>query len=355
MQPCVVPGFAMWSVWQPDRNLYFNSFFVEVPAALGGNLAIDPLPLTDADAREIEARGGIAWIAITNRDHERDARALAKRFGAKLAASAREAELLSGPVDRELADGESLGAAVVVELDGLKTPGEFALFFADRQTVVLGDAMWGSPAGALRLMPDEKLADPRVAALSLRRIAALRPEHLLVGDGACVFGDATRVLWAALDARNIPEMRTINRNVASWKRWGGERPAFASESFEVGDWIGAERLGYRLTRLSPGIASAPLHWHTAEEELFVVLAGSATLIGPAGRTALRAGDFVAFPTAPHGAHKVVNESNEPCEILMIANIDRGDVCSYPDSKKLLVEATGLIVRDRPDLDYWDGE
>lgn len=352
MQQSVVPGIAMWSVWQPDRNLYFNSFFVESPT---GNVAIDPLALDDGDAREITARGGLAWIAITNRDHERDARAVAAHFGAKLAASAADAASLAGPVDCELRDGDTFGEATVVALDGFKTPGEIALYYPGRATVVLGDALWGSPAGALRLMPDEKLADPLAATLALRRIAALRPQHLLVGDGACIFGDATRALWSALDARAVPGLRRVNRDEAVWRTWDSAPKGFESEAFDVGDVIGAQRLGYRLARIAPGNTASPLHWHTAEEELFVVLAGSATLVTPAGRTPLRSGDYVAFPTQPHGAHKVINESDRPCEILMIANVDRGDVCAYPDSGKVLVEATGLLVRDHPGLDYWDSE
>jgi hypothetical protein len=31
------------------------------------------------------------------------------------------------------------------------------------------------------------------------------------------------------------------------------------------------------------------------------------------------------------------------------------VCYYPKSHKVLVEATDLMVRDHPQLDYWDGE
>ncbi|GAC1303396.1 MAG: hypothetical protein NVSMB21_02530 [Vulcanimicrobiaceae bacterium] len=352
MQPLALAGYAMWSVWQPDRNLYFNSLFV---TTAHGNVAIDPLVLDDADAREIAERGGLAWIAVTNRDHERDARALAERFGAKIAASARDARALAGPVDRELRDGDAFCGLTVVALDGFKTPGEIALHDAPNATVVLGDALWGSPAGALRLMPDEKLADPSAAALSLRRVAALRPKHLLVGDGASVFGDATRVLWETLDGRGIPGLRRVNRDEARWHAWGGAPDAFAGDSFEVGDLIGAERLGYRLTRVPPGRTSCPAHWHTAEEELFVVLAGRATLVTPAGRTPLRTGDYVAFATRPHGAHKIVNDSAEPCEILMVANVDRADVCYYPDSQKLSVGAADTIVRDRPALDYWAGE
>lgn len=352
MQRTVVPGVAMWSLWQSDRNLFFNSFFVEGP---GGNLAIDPLPLADVDAREIEARGGVAWIVVTNRDHERGARELAARTGARIAASAAEAALLAGPVDRALSAGETIGDAVVVALDGVKTPGEIALHFREKDAVAIGDALWGDPAGSVRLMPDDKLADPARAVLSLRAIRALRPEHLLLGDGACLFGGAHRVLGQALEARTEAYVNRINRDDATWILAGDEPPRYACTMFEIGDYIGAEKLGYRLVRLEPGMASCPMHWHTAEEELFVVMTGAATLLTPRGDVAVRAGDYIAFPTSPGGAHKIENRTSESCEILMIANVDARDVCFYPDSNKLLVDARRLIVRDRPELDYWDGE
>jgi hypothetical protein len=41
--------------------------------------------------------------------------------------------------------------------------------------------------------------------------------------------------------------------------------------------------------------------------------------------------------------------------MLFANTDGGDVCFYPDSRKLLVEAADVIVRSEPELDYFDGE
>jgi glyoxylase-like metal-dependent hydrolase (beta-lactamase superfamily II) len=201
MQQTMLAGIAMWSIWQPDRNLYFNSFFVARP---DGNVAIDPLPLPEADAAEIAACGGLAWVLITNRDHERDGRTLAARFDARIVCGEREAPLLAGPVDRTLQPGEVFAGATVIAFDGLKTAGEIALFWPEHQAALVGDALWGSPAGALRMMPDEKLADPQRAALSLRALHACRPEHLLVGDGACIFGGADRAIKTCLKARDNP-------------------------------------------------------------------------------------------------------------------------------------------------------
>jgi hypothetical protein len=38
MQQTIVPGVAMWSIWQPERNFGFSSFFIETPHV---NLVVD--------------------------------------------------------------------------------------------------------------------------------------------------------------------------------------------------------------------------------------------------------------------------------------------------------------------------
>jgi uncharacterized cupin superfamily protein len=83
-----------------------------------------------------------------------------------------------------------------------------------------------------------------------------------------------------------------------------------------------------------------------------VFDGAATLLTPRGSFAMRKDDFVAFPVGPRGAHKLVNEGAEPCT-LMLSNVERDDVCYYPDSHNLAVGE--LILCDRPSLDYYDGE
>ncbi|MBC5810454.1 MAG: cupin domain-containing protein [Candidatus Eremiobacteraeota bacterium] len=354
MQATIVDGVFMWSAWQPERNLFFNSFFL---AHQDGNLAVDPLPLSEADAADIERRGGVAWIVVTNRDHERAARAVAERFGAKIAASAVDAPLMSGPVDRALADGDTICGVAAIALDGLKTAGEIALNVIGKHTVIVGDALWGDPAGSLRLMPDEKLGDPARGALSLRRLAAALPENVLVGDGTCIFGGARSVLWACLEARTGVYVNKANPDELKWSRREaeGQHTSYASDVLDIDFAIGAEKLGYRLVRVDPGKGFCPLHWHAAEEELFIVTEGEPTLVTRRGNWKLRKGDFVNFPTRLSGAHKIVNESNACCELIMISNLEPVEVCGYPDSRKVLLDPIGLMVRDHPDLEYLDGE
>jgi uncharacterized cupin superfamily protein len=147
----------------------------------------------------------------------------------------------------------------------------------------------------------------------------------------------------------------INRADVRWRDWPDEPAGYGARTLEIDGYTGAEKLGFRIAEIGPGQANCPLHWHGCEEELFVVLSGSATLLTNRGEYDVRAGDFITFRTRAQGAHKIVNRTNDPCEILMIANNDLSDVCYYPDSHKFVIEKSGILVRDSPQLSYWDGE
>jgi uncharacterized cupin superfamily protein len=352
MRQTVVRGVWSWSRWQPDRNLDFNGFFAESP---DGNLAVDPVEPDEATLEDLRARG-VATVLVTNRDHERASAAVAAATGAEIVASALDGPLLTRPPDRTVQPGDKVRGWTVIGLDGCKTAGEIALYDRERRAGIVGDVLWGTPAGALTLMPDAKLADPPRAVLSLRRLRALSIDHLLVGDGACLFGNAHDVIDATLEARD--DALTSRANLLDELRWEtahDDPPPYTGEWAEVGRLLGAQKLGYAMARLERGQAFCPYHWHTREEELFVVLAGTPTLRTPRGTFALRAGDAIAFRTEPRGAHKLTNDVDEPALVLMIANSDAGDVCSYPDSRKFVVESTGVLVHDHPELDYFHGE
>src|SRR5579875_1770452 len=77
LQRTSLEGISMWSRWQPDRALFFNSFFIRG----GENVIVDPLALEERDLEAIRAEGGAAWIVITTRDHERETASLAQRLG----------------------------------------------------------------------------------------------------------------------------------------------------------------------------------------------------------------------------------------------------------------------------------
>lgn len=183
-----------WSAFDQARNVDFNSV---AWIRSGGNVLIDPLPMSDHDLAQLEALGGAAWIVITNSDHTRAGAQLAARFGAELAGPAGERETFVFACARWLSDGDELVPGLqVIELHGSKTPGELALVL-EHTTLITGDLIRGQALGRLNLLPDAKLRDRAAALDSVRRLAALEQiEAVLVGDGWPVAHDGHARLLA---------------------------------------------------------------------------------------------------------------------------------------------------------------
>jgi uncharacterized cupin superfamily protein len=141
-----------------------------------------------------------------------------------------------------------------------------------------------------------------------------------------------------------------------------DRPGFAASRARIGDQIGTERLGVSLWELPPGEAAYPFHYHLAEEELLVVLAGRPSLRTPAGWRELAEGEVVSFPRGKLGAHQVVNRTPGVVRMLAVGTKGEPDIVVYPDSGKL-----GAVARRTDDsgvraffqlgdgVDLWEGE
>lgn len=81
--------------------------------------------------------------------------------------------------------------------------------------------------------------------------------------------------------------------------------------------------------LKPGAWSAQRHWHENEDELLVILSGTAILVDDTGRTPLQAGDVAAFPKNDGNGHCLINEAAEDCVFLVVGKSVNGP-CHYPD-------------------------
>jgi uncharacterized cupin superfamily protein len=340
-----IPGAWMWSAWQPDRGMLFNSYAFE-RASLedgAGCAVIDPLPLAQDDLQRIESFGGVHTIVITNPDHRRACELFADRFTARV---------IDAP-----ADGEELFAgAYAVHIPNGKAP-EFAVHLAPEKTAVIGDALLGTPAGALSTVVDEKLRDPQRFTTALRRIWALELDSLLLCDGQPLFSGADDALAKLLEARGGPALNRINLDELTFEKYKAHG-RFGADDAEVGLLIGARKLGYRVARIEPGNSFCPLHSHEAEEEFFFVLDGEPSIRTLRGTLRCRSGDFIAFPTGERGTHELRNDSSAACTVLLVGLNDPREICFYPDSDKVLVDVRGsrrLMVRSSPPLGYFDGE
>jgi uncharacterized cupin superfamily protein len=78
------------------------------------------------------------------------------------------------------------------------------------------------------------------------------------------------------------------------------------------------------------------------------------------------GTYVPCPARPEGAHRVVNDGDDPLRYLMVLTMNEPDVVEYPDSDKVGVFAGSPpgsreertvhgYFRTEDTVDYWNGE
>jgi uncharacterized cupin superfamily protein len=142
------------------------------------------------------------------------------------------------------------------------------------------------------------------------------------------------------------------------------------EPGEHGDIVGVIRdlagqrsqvSGLQHAVADPGKIVFPPHVHTAEEELFVVLAGEGELElwncrrpgSEPARTPISAGCVVCRPAGTGVAHSL-RAGEQGLTFLAYGQRDPRDIAFYPRSRKLNVSGAGVIVRVEQ-LSYWDGE
>jgi uncharacterized cupin superfamily protein len=116
--------------------------------------------------------------------------------------------------------------------------------------------------------------------------------------------------------------------------------------------------GLAWEKLTPGHRGSVPHCHSAEEEVFVILDGTATLElwpheGDVEETPLRAGHLVARPPGSGVSHSF-RAGPDGVTMLVYGTRDPNDMCWYPRSSKIKWRGLGVIGRIEA-LEYSDGE
>jgi uncharacterized cupin superfamily protein len=125
-----------------------------------------------------------------------------------------------------------------------------------------------------------------------------------------------------------------------------------------------ELAGFHWERILPGKTGSVPHCHSEEEEIFVILEGSATLhLWPSPLRAergakreeheLRPGHVVARPPGTGVSHSF-RAGDDGCAMLIYGTRRPNDMCFYPRSNKISWRGLGVMARVEP-LGYWDGE
>jgi predicted GNAT family N-acyltransferase/glyoxylase-like metal-dependent hydrolase (beta-lactamase superfamily II) len=177
----LVDGVYTWAWMSPEKGYDFNGWYVDLGE---GAVVVDPPPCASEVLDQMAALGAPARVILTNKDHTRRSREVARRFGIPIAIHEADAPLVDFTPDVTFRDGEAVGGGLrAVHVPDAKSPGECALFHAGRRLLIVGDAVIGRPPGGLSMLPDSKFADPQAARRGLARLAALDFDALLVGDG----------------------------------------------------------------------------------------------------------------------------------------------------------------------------
>jgi uncharacterized cupin superfamily protein len=127
----------------------------------------------------------------------------------------------------------------------------------------------------------------------------------------------------------------------------------AGERRVLGEAIGSRLSGLRRLVVEPGALSYPPHCHSSEEELFVVLEGSGSLLLGDDEHPVRPGSVVARPPGTGVAH-AFRAGDQPLTLLAYGTRDPNDICFYPRSGKVSLRGVKAIFRVQR-VDYWDGE
>jgi uncharacterized cupin superfamily protein len=100
---------------------------------------------------------------------------------------------------------------------------------------------------------------------------------------------------------------------------------------DIAESVGLSQFGANLCTLAPGAWSSQRHWHSAEDEMVVMLSGRLVLVEDDALTEMAPGDIATFRAGDPNGHHLQNRSSEEATFLAIGpNFPEIDVCTYPD-------------------------
>ncbi len=107
---------------------------------------------------------------------------------------------------------------------------------------------------------------------------------------------------------------------------------------------GLTEFGASHVVMKPGAWSSQRHWHIAEDELVIMLAGEAILVDDEGEHLMRAGDIAAFPKNDGNGHVLQNRSQADCAFIAVSGGDKEGGGHYSDID-MQFTANGYLHRD----------
>jgi uncharacterized cupin superfamily protein len=161
---------------------------------------------------------------------------------------------------------------------------------------------------------------------------------------------------------SLHSLRFVPRPTESLPADPATAARFDASRAALGAALGLTKLGVNVTAVKPGKAAYPFHSHRANDELFLILAGSGELRLGAQRHAVKKGDVIGCPAGDAGtAHQLINTGGSELRYLAISSQIDPEVCEYPDSGKIGTycgagnQSLVHLTRRAQAVNYWDSE
>ncbi len=127
----------------------------------------------------------------------------------------------------------------------------------------------------------------------------------------------------------------LNRMIG--ERWGASYKILTPSMRQRGG-----SLGVNWICMPPGRASLPFHSHSREDEAFYVLSGRGVLRYGDELREIGPGDCISCPAGTKTAHQLANPFDDDLIYLAIGTHDPHEVCTYPDSGKVMVRSLQTV-------------
>jgi glyoxylase-like metal-dependent hydrolase (beta-lactamase superfamily II) len=177
-------------IFKSSSLLSWNAYDTTVKADLTSNAVltkdgwwlIDPIELPEEYAVQFD-RKPVLGILLTNENHERETRILAKELGAKIYAHKETTAHLTLPPNEVLKDNQSIPHGPKVYFIPGPSYGETAYFFAEQKILAVGDAFINLPETGFTFLPDKYCQDQALAKTNPKVVADLDFDILTFAHG----------------------------------------------------------------------------------------------------------------------------------------------------------------------------